>query len=211
MNETINYLIEDINEKKANADRIITVIDTLCEKMKGDYRIEMQFEKVLVTFIASALIMPDITDEQRNKLVEEWIRRVKKIFLNQSYVAEVNMVIALWEQLNKDINNDLKQQILLMILESIINDDNSGLISQIAELTKYFLEKNRNYASRIFNTIIMLAEDEMNHQKFNAAYIKIIVMMMTMNSFLIWFLNYVVWIIGFGKIMEMNIKIRGPR
>lgn len=172
LNETINYLIEDINEKKANADRIITVIDTLCEKMKGDYRIEMQFEKVLVTFIASALIMPDITDEQRNKLVEEWIRRVKKIFLNQSYVAEVNMVIALWEQLNKDINNDLKQQILLMILESIINDDNSGLISQIAELTKYFLEKNRNYASRIFNTIIMLAEDEMNHQKFNAAYIK---------------------------------------
>ncbi len=117
MNETINYLIEDINEKKANADRIITVIDTLCEKMKGDYRIEMQFEKVLITFIASALIMPDITDEQRNKLVEEWIRRVKKIFLNQSYVAEVNMVIALWEQLNKDINNDLKQQILLMILE----------------------------------------------------------------------------------------------
>ena len=127
--------------EKANADRIITVIDTLCEKMKGDYRIEMQFEKVLVTFIASALIMPDITDEQRNKLVEEWIRRVKKIFLNQSYVAEVNMVIALWEQLNKDINNDLKQQILLMILESIINDDNSGLISQIAELTKYFWKK----------------------------------------------------------------------
>lgn len=57
------------------------------------------------------------------------------------------MVIALWEQLNKDINNDLKQQILLMILESIINDDNSGLISQIAELTKYFLAKNKNYAS----------------------------------------------------------------
>ena len=79
------------------------------------------------------------------------------------------MVIALWEQLNKDINNDLKQQILLMILESIINDDNSGLISQIAELTKYFLAKNKNYASRIFNTIIMLAEDEMNHQKFRGS------------------------------------------
>ncbi len=172
LNKTINHLIEDINEKKANADQIITVIDTLCEKMKGDYRIEMQFEKVLVTFIVSALIMPDITDEQRNKLVEEWIKRVKKIFLNQSYVAEVNMVIALWEQLNKDINNDLKQQILIMMLESIVNDENSGLISQLAELTNYFLEKNGNYASRIFNTIIMLAEDEMNHQKFNAAYIK---------------------------------------
>ena len=34
------------------------------------------------------------------------------------------------------------------------------------------MAKNKNYASRIFNTIIMLAEDEMNHQKFNAAFIK---------------------------------------
>lgn len=140
--------------------------------MKGDYRIEMQFESVLVTLIASALIMPDVKYEQRNKLVKEWIKRIKKVFLNQSYVAEVNMVIALWEQLNQDINNDLKQQILLMILESIINDDNSGLISQMAELSKYFLSQNKRYAGCIFNTIIMLAEDEMDHQKFNAAFIK---------------------------------------
>lgn len=81
-------------------------------------------------------------------------------------------VIVLWEQLNKNINNDLKKQILIMILESIVNDEKSGLISQLAELTYYFLGKNRNYASRVFNTIIMLAEDEMNHQKFNAVYIK---------------------------------------
>ena len=172
MNETLNRLINDINEKKADAGQIVSVINTLCEKMKGDYRIEMQFESVLVTLIASVLIMPDVTDEQRNKLVEEWIKRIKKIFLNQSYVAEVNMVIALWEQLNQDINNDLKQQILLIILESIINDDNSGLISQMAELSKCFLTQNKRYASCIFNTIIMLAEDEMNHQKFNVTFIK---------------------------------------
>ena len=172
MNETLNRLINDINEKKADADQIISVINTLCEKMKGDHRIEIQFESVLITLIASALIMSDITDEQRNTLVEEWIKRVKKIFLNQSYVAEVNMVIALWEQLNKDINNELKQQILLMILESIINDENSGLVSQMAELAKFFLAKNKNYACRIFYTIVMLAEDEMNHQKYNAAFLK---------------------------------------
>ena len=59
-----------------------------------------------------------------------------------------------------------------MILNSIINDDNSGLISQMAELSKYFLSQNKRYAGCIFNTIIMLAKDEMNHQKFNAAFIK---------------------------------------
>lgn len=172
LNEILNHLISDINENKADAEQIVSVIDALCEKMKDDYRIEMQFEKILVTLIASALITPDITDEQRNKLVDEWIKRVKKIFLNQSYVAEVNMVIALWEQLNKDINNELKQQILLMILESIINDENSGLVSQMAELAKFFLAKNKNYACRIFYTIVMLAEDEMNHQKYNASFLK---------------------------------------
>ena len=172
MSEILNRLINDINEKKVDAGQIVSVINTLCEKMKGDHRIEIQFESVLITLIASALIMPDITNEQRNTLVEEWIKRVKKIFLNQSYVAEVNMVIALWEQLNKDINNDLKQQILLMILESIINDENSGLISQMAELSKLFLAKNKNYACRIFYTIVMLAEDEMKHQKYNAAFLK---------------------------------------
>lgn len=34
-------------------------------------------------------------------------------------------------------------------------------------------------------------------------------MMLSMNSFLIWFLNYVAWIIGLEKIRGMNIKIRG--
>ena len=51
------------------------------------------------------------------------------------------MVIVLWEQLNKNINNDLKKQILIMILESIVNDEKSGLISQLAELTYIFWEK----------------------------------------------------------------------
>ena len=59
-----------------------------------------------------------------------------------------------------------------VLVKTITNDEKSGLISQLAELTYYFLGKNRNYASRVFNTIIMLAEDEMNHQKFNAVYIK---------------------------------------
>lgn len=173
LNEILNKLINDINEKKANADQIILVIDILCEKMESDYRIEMQFESVLITLIATVLtIISDVTDEQRNKLVEMWIKRVKKLFLNQSYAAEVKMTIALWEQLNKNINDNLKNEILLMVLKSIINDENSGIISQLEELTNYFLSKNKDYAYKIFNTIIMLAEDEMNHQKFNAAYVK---------------------------------------
>lgn len=172
MKKDLNSVINDINEKNADSGQIVSVINDLCKKMKNDNRLEMQFESILVTLIARALIMPDITEEQRNILVTEWIKRIKKIFSYQSYAAEVNLVIALWEQLNKDISIDLKQQILFMILESLFNDKKSGLISQMAELSKYFLSQNKRYACRIFNTIIMLAEDERNHQKFNAAFVK---------------------------------------
>lgn len=64
MNEILNRLISDINEKKTDAGQIVSVINILCEKMKDDYRIEMQFESVLVTLIASVLIMPDVTDDR---------------------------------------------------------------------------------------------------------------------------------------------------
>lgn len=172
VNEILNNLINDINEKKADADQIISVINTLCKKMKEDYNIEMQFESVFITLIASTLVMLDVTNEQRNILVEEWINHVKKIFLHQSYFAKFNMTIALWKQLNENINSNLKQQILLMMLESITNNKDSGLISQMEEVTECFLIQNKKYAYNIFNTIVMLAEDEMEHQKFNAAFIK---------------------------------------
>ena len=137
LNKIINHLLEDINDKKANAGQVITVIDILCEKMKDDYRIEMQFEKVLVTFIASALIMCDITDEQRNKLVEEWIKRVKKIFSNQSYVAEVNMVIDVY-----------KRQIQISVYEDKIYIWNDGEMPPNLDSTDKLFMK---HSSKPFN------------------------------------------------------------
>ena len=171
LTESINNLIHSISEKKATANNIVYGIDMLCDKMSNDILIDIKFEAILIQLIAVALITPDITDEQRNKLVEKWISRVEKVFLNQSYVTEVNLEIALWEQLNKNIDDNLKNRILLIMLESIVNEKHSGLICKLSELIKIFLTRNKNFARRIFNTIIKLAKDEMNHQKFNALFI----------------------------------------
>ncbi len=49
---------------------------------------------------------------------------------------------------------------------------NNGLISEIAHQAKDFLSTNEKVARSILNTIIMLAKDEMDHQKYNADYLE---------------------------------------
>ncbi len=168
--ETINNLMCSIHEKKATAEHIVNGIDKLCFKMNKDRMIEMKFESVLIALIASALITPGLTDERRNKLVKEWAGRVEKVFINQSYLAEVNLEIALWEQLNKNIEDNLKKRILLIMLKSIVNKEHSGIISKLSETVYVFLSKKNNFAKKFFNTVIKLAEDEMNHQVFNVEF-----------------------------------------
>ena len=170
--KSINCLMHSINEKKATTNHIVQGINMLSDKMINDSLIDIKFESILISLIATALMTSDLTGEQRNKLVKEWIGRIGKVFLHHSYVTEANLEIVLWEQLNKNIDNDLKKHILLIILESIRNEEHSGLVSQLSEFIIYFLANNNIIARRLFNTIIKLAEDEMKHQKYNAAFMK---------------------------------------
>lgn len=172
LDELLRNLLESIDAKKASADQVIAGIEKLCEMMKTNDRIEVKYENVLVSLIASALRLSDIKVEQQEKIVEEWLNRIEKIFLNQSYAVKIGLEIALWEQLNKDINVELKNRILLIMLKSIFDVEHSGLVSKLSEHVVPFLTRNRSYAKRMFNTIIMLAADEMKHQRFNSAYIK---------------------------------------
>ncbi len=172
LDELLKNLLESIDTKRASADQVIAGIEKLCEMMKTDDRIEVKYEDVLVLLIASALRLSDIKVEQQEKIVEEWLNRIEKIFLNQSFAVKFGLEIALWEQLNKDINVELKNRILLIMLKSIFDVEHSGLVSKLSEHVVPFLTRNRSYAKRMFNTIIMLAADEMKHQKFNSAYIK---------------------------------------
>ena len=46
------------------------------------------------------------------------------------------------------------------------------MINEIARIAKIYLSTNEQLAKTMFNTVVKLAEDEMDHQKFNAEYIK---------------------------------------
>ena len=53
----------------------------------------------------------------------------------------------------------------------MLYEGQNGIVSEIGRYAKLYLRTNEQLARAIFNTIFKIAEDEMNHQKFNARYI----------------------------------------
>ena len=78
----------------------------------------------------------------------------------------------LFKQLDKELPLTSQNLIKSILLGSLIDDFNNGQIQKIANFTQQYLITNEKLAHIVFTAIIKLAEDEMNHQKFNAEYIK---------------------------------------
>lgn len=170
--QSIKDLLKDAKNNLINSNKMVAAIDVLVEKMRNDDLINMQCENLLIALIVYALSREDLSREQRDHLLNEWLSRIDKIFNNGSYISNVNNISALWEQLNKSIDRRTQEHILRIMLDSILNDGYNGLIGQISNSVVSFLRSNKNYARRFFATILKLSKDEMNHQKYNAAYIK---------------------------------------
>lgn len=73
--------------------------------------------------------------------------------------------------MNFDIDKNLKDEILKIMLESVLSYQNNGIVRKITRITQRFLRLNNKYAKRFFNTILKLAEDKKTHQKYNVAYL----------------------------------------
>ncbi|MCD8016093.1 MAG: hypothetical protein LUG99_23655 [Lachnospiraceae bacterium] len=170
--DSISPLVEDAKNCTIDINKMVIAIDDLIAKMQQDDSINMQFEDILIVLIVSALSRDDLLREQRNHLLDEWLKRIDKIFNNGSYISNVNIISKLWEQLDKDIDRRIHDHILRIMLDSLLEDGHNGLIGQISNSVVLFLRINKKYARCFFGTIIKLAEDEMNHQKYNAEYIK---------------------------------------
>lgn len=169
--EKINNLVSDIKENEFDLQKCISTVNVVLEKLDKDELLNLQYERVIIQMIAGLLYNSDITLEQRNFYIKEWLVRIKRIFQNQSYIAEIDLTIILWEQLSFDIDNNLKNEILKLMLESVLNHQGNGIVRKISRITLSFLRVNNKYAKRFFNTILKLAEDKKAHRKYNETYL----------------------------------------
>ncbi len=158
--EHINYLL------------INNAIDFAIEQSEKDEYFKIQTENKSIQLVFCALACPDLSQNRRDYLCRIWINGIRKYLKRESFVSDNLFVGALWAQLRMDISTPVRNEIKKLMLDILTHQENNGIILELSKTIKRILsyEGCRDISKPFFNTILMLAKDEMNHQKYNAAY-----------------------------------------
>lgn len=171
LNKKIKKYIEAKQNGKDNLDFLIQCINEFCRLLIDDKEKFIGYETILICLISIALKDSKLSKNERNNLCNYWINGIEKIFNNESFVFESQLISILIDQIYEDIEIKTKNSIKEIILKCIINSENDGIIEGLQKEVTKFLKENPNLSRILFNTIIKLSEDEMNHQKYNAKYV----------------------------------------
>ena len=79
----------------------------------------------------------------------------------------------LLSQLENDVAIKIKNKIKKIMLNCLTYRGQHGVIAEMAKYVKRYLANHETLAQAVFNTIIKLSEDQMEHQKYNANYLKV--------------------------------------
>ncbi len=130
------------------------------------------YDKFLFDLVSFALNDPLLDNNIRARFCKMWIDGVRRYFQMGSLVFEYRLILTLFKQIETDVCDEIKKQIKQLIVDLILFKGEHGIVDELARNAKRYLFTNEQLARAVFNTIVKLAEDEMNHQKFNAEYIK---------------------------------------
>ncbi|SHI01064.1 hypothetical protein SAMN02745196_02322 [Clostridium collagenovorans DSM 3089] len=166
----INNYNQMISENKFKLKDSLDAIEFILEK-RVICIIPQNYDKILVDLITMALSDKDLDSDIRARLSQLWIDGIKGYFLMQNFIFEYSHSLVLFSQVDTNVCHTIKEQIKKLILDLILYKRHDGVVAQIARYAKVYLSTNEQLAKSVFNTICKFAEDEMNHQKFNAEYI----------------------------------------
>ncbi|WP_160687102.1 SMEK domain-containing protein [Clostridium sp. C2-6-12] len=172
--KNISSLIEDCNKKISRKEfelkDCLDAIDLILKTSENCITPEV-YGKVLIGFISIALNDKELDDDIRARFCEMWINGIKGYFSMNGLIFEYSCCWVLFSQVETNVADTIKKQIKKLILDLILYEGQNGVIKAIARYAKLYLRTNQQLSRAIFNTIIKFAEDEMDHQKFNAQYI----------------------------------------
>ena len=163
--------IDGVLKEKISTQDVMEIIEETLASMNQDIN-RIVCENPLIMLIAVVFNKLKLDFPTRSKLCNLWIDGIRRIFSNGTFAAEAKLSKVLFEQINSDVSIETKNNLKLLILDLLLYKGNNGLISEIAHQAKVFLSTNEKVARSILNTIIMLAKDEMDHQKYNADYLE---------------------------------------
>ena len=173
LHEPENELYKEFLEYNNNSstEELIKIIEKLLD-ICLDKEMNLIYESLLIVSISAALNKKDLSEEKRNEYCLIWINGINKIFENNTFNSEISLFPILLNQLFQNISVDTSNNIKKIMLKIILNEKHNGIIYEYAIYLKQFLFQNPKIAKLIFNTIVQLAYDEMQHQIYNANYLK---------------------------------------
>lgn len=172
INNFVNEQGGIVEDDTPHYEKLDELIDVILEAIMQDEGVRIQYENTLVQLIAIDLSNKGMSTQRRDQLVNMWLDGVNQYFNNGSFVTDNKFIPVLFGQLKENCSSHVKNRIKKLMLDSLLERENSGLISQISHHTKMFIQNEKNLAIPMFNTILMLAKDEMEHQIYNANYLR---------------------------------------
>ena len=171
--KNIFSLIEDCN-KKLQEDKFtladcIDAIGRLIAEMDKSAQ-PVLFEEHLIALISYALSNRELDTKQRDAYCNIWIDGIYRIINMKSFVFDHTNAWILFVQMEMGTSAKVKNKIKRLLLDCILYCGQNGIIFDLARQAHNYFFKNDSLSRVFFNTIVKLSEDEMNHQKFNAAY-----------------------------------------
>lgn len=128
-------------------------------------------ESNILALMAAVLKSDKLNLSDRNVFCNYWIDDIEKLFINENSNSNYLLFPVLIDQLKFKIEEKLNNRIKRLLLDIIINENENGIIAKYEEEVRKYLKSNKSLSIILFNTIVKISEDEMNHQKYNAEYL----------------------------------------
>ena len=156
----IEESIHKANTGTLETEDCIEIINKLNSLIDTNVFIPLPIAKWLIQFIAYALKKETLSGETRDKLCDIWTKGLRKLLQNDSFIFDYNTSEILFEQVELDINDNTRQSILRLMIESLLRGNESGIIRDISKSVSSYLSRNQPLGKRIFYTLIELAKDK---------------------------------------------------
>ena len=131
---TFQKIIDDsyslMKEEKFGLQECLNKIEELHSLIEKS-EVPARFQETLIMIIAYALTKLELTTEQRSKLCCIWTDGVENIFNNNSFAFQIGLVIALFKQIEYDIEDIVKERLKRQMLNFLLYIKQNGIIHEI--------------------------------------------------------------------------------
>ena len=162
---------ENISDGEADLNLVFTAIEMVLNIM-NDSELPIQYDDTLIKLTVIALKSSKLKSEDRTVLCKIWIDGVNEFISHEGFIFNLNFFPVLLDQLDFDISSEIKSELKILVIRCLMYNGQDGSVDKLAISIKKYLQSHKKFAQTVFYTIIKLAEDEMQHQKFNADFIK---------------------------------------